>query len=331
MKNKPKVSIIIPVFNGSNYVKEAIDSALNQTYKNIEVIVVNDGSNDKGKTRKICKKYGERIRYFEKENGGVSSALNYGIRKMKGEYFSWLSHDDRYYPYKIEKQINNLKKYPNNTILYSNYDVMDIDSYVFATSIFDHEELKEKKEYSLLLGKINGLSLLIPKKLFYEISFFDENLKCTQDYDLWLKFIKSGYKFIHMKEVLVTTRLHKNQTTNTSPLMKKEGNELWIKLVEFPTDKRKKELEGSIYDYYKRMFTYLINTPYDKAIKYTEEKMIKLNSSAEKDIQEIYSNYEEEKAKQAKIVLDRKSKYLNALKKGPVYCIKRVVKKIFKK
>lgn len=329
MKNS-KVSIIIPVYNGSNYVKEAIDSALNQTYKNIEIIVVNDGSNDKGKTKKICKKYGSKIRYFEKENGGVSTALNYGIKKMKGEYFSWLSHDDRYYPEKIEKQVNKLKKYPKNTILYSNYDVMDIDSNIFATSIFNHEELKEKKEYSLLLGKINGLSLLIPKRLFYEVSFFDEKLKCTQDYDLWAKFMKKN-NFEHMKEVLVTTRLHKNQTTNTSPLMKKEGNELWIKLVEYPTDKRKIELEGSIYNYYKRMFEYLISTPYDEAVKYTEEKMIKLNSNAKNDIKKIYEKFEVEKQNQTKIILKRKSKYLNALKKGPAYCIKRVVKKIFKK
>ena len=85
----PKVSIVIPVYNGSNYLREAIDSALAQTYKNIEVIVINDGSNDRGKTDKICKSYGNKIRYFKKENGGVSSALNMGIEKMEGEYFSW--------------------------------------------------------------------------------------------------------------------------------------------------------------------------------------------------------------------------------------------------
>ena len=67
----PKVSIVIPVFNGSNYLREALDSALAQTYTNCEVIVVNDGSNDNGKTREIALSYGNKIRYFEKENGGV--------------------------------------------------------------------------------------------------------------------------------------------------------------------------------------------------------------------------------------------------------------------
>ena len=65
----PKVSIVIPVYNGRNYMRDAIDSALAQTYKNIEVIVINDGSNDNGETDKIAKSYGNRIRYFSKENG----------------------------------------------------------------------------------------------------------------------------------------------------------------------------------------------------------------------------------------------------------------------
>ena len=104
--NNPLVSIIIPVYNGSNYLSQAIDSALAQTYKNIEIIVVNDGSKDDGATEKIALSYGDKIRYYAKENGGVSSALNYGIEKMKGEYFSWLSHDDKYTPSKIEDQMS---------------------------------------------------------------------------------------------------------------------------------------------------------------------------------------------------------------------------------
>ena len=122
MKNI-KVSIIIPVYNGSNYVNLAIDSALRQTYKNIEIIVVNDGSKDN--TLKILKQYGDKIKLIDKENGGVSTALNLGIKNMTGDYFSWLSHDDLYYPEKIEREVNYLIE--NNlvgtkTILYSNFD-----------------------------------------------------------------------------------------------------------------------------------------------------------------------------------------------------------------
>ena len=103
MIKNPLVSIIIPVYNGSNYLKKAIDSALSQTYKNIEIIVVNDGSKDDGATEQVALSYGDKINYYLKENGGVSSALNFGISKMKGDYFSWLSHDDEYTQTKIEK------------------------------------------------------------------------------------------------------------------------------------------------------------------------------------------------------------------------------------
>ena len=74
--NDKKISIIIPVYNGANYLRNAIDSALEQTYDNCEVLVINDGSSDDGATERIAAEYGERIRYFYKENGGVATALN---------------------------------------------------------------------------------------------------------------------------------------------------------------------------------------------------------------------------------------------------------------
>ena len=75
----PKISIVIPAYNASNYLAQAIDCALAQTYPNVEIIVVNDGSKDEGATERVALSYGDKIRYFSKENGGSSSALNMGI------------------------------------------------------------------------------------------------------------------------------------------------------------------------------------------------------------------------------------------------------------
>lgn len=284
-----KVSIIIPVYNGSDYMKEAIDSALNQTYKNIEILVVNDGSNDNGKTKKIAKSYGDKIKYFEKTNGGVSTALNLAIKNMTGDYFSWLSHDDRYYPNKIETQIeylNNLSEEEREkTILYSDYDLMNEYSEIFAKSYKEHEELNKKKEYALLRGAINGTTLLIPKKAFDKCGLFDESLRCTQDYVMWRKMM-DYYDFVHQEGILATTRLHQNQTGNTSPKMLSEGNEFWTYLADSFDDAKKIELNGSVYNYYKELLEFMKTTPYTETIDYLE----KIVSKYEKDVDKKIKN-----------------------------------------
>ena len=129
----PLVSIVIPVYNGGNFMREAIDSALAQTYENIEVIVVNDGSCDNGETDRIARSYGDRIRYFLKENGGVSTALNIGIQNMRGEYFSWLSHDDAYHPGKIQQQIAELSALEDKTtVIKCGTEYMDASSAIIS-------------------------------------------------------------------------------------------------------------------------------------------------------------------------------------------------------
>lgn len=214
MKN-PKVSIIIPVYNGADYVGEAIDSALAQTYSNFEVIVVNDGSKDKGATSKICRTYGAKIRYYEKKNGGVASALNMGIKKMMGEYFSWLSHDDLYYLDKIAKEIKLMKSLDKKSLVYSNYEIIDQNGINLG---FSH--LKSvKKDFVCRLIKeqfIHGCTLLIPRVAFKTAGLFDETLRNTQDYDLWFRFLRKSFKFTLCPNHLVKSRHHDKQTSLTT-------------------------------------------------------------------------------------------------------------------
>lgn len=269
--NSPLVSIIIPIYNGSNYMREAVDSALAQTYKNIEVIVVNDGSADD--TEKIAKSYGDKIRYFSKENGGVASALNLGLKEMKGKYFSWLSHDDVYYSEKIEKQIKFLAELKNeNVILYSDYDSIDSKAQIIRTDKMDHEMLEAKPEYAILRSAVSGCTLLIPKKAFDEYGFFDEKLKCTQDYAKWFEMMKT-YSFVHIPEVLIKYRWHDLQGTNKSPVVASEGDELWIMMMKKIPSGIKKRLEGSEAEFYRQMIYYLRQTPYRKAVEFAEKKV----------------------------------------------------------
>ena len=210
----PKVSIVIPVYNGSDYLAEAIDSALAQTYINTEVIVINDGSNDEGKTDSTARSYGSRIRYCYKENGGVASALNHGILKMKGDYFSWLSHDDLYEPTKIEDEIAlicSLNR--DNVVVVSNARVL-FRSGIKKKTLINSVAFASFEVFLAMDAEvgINGCSLLIPKRALLDSGGFDVHLPVTQDYDLWYRLSrKFKYEFVLLEKQLVVYRRHDGQ------------------------------------------------------------------------------------------------------------------------
>jgi glycosyltransferase involved in cell wall biosynthesis len=217
--NDPLVSIVIPVYNGANYLQEAINSALAQTYRNIEVVVVNDGSDDEGETEHIALSYGDRIRYFSKENGGVATALNLGIERMSGDYFSWLSHDDMYTPDKIAKQVAAIQQFGQPAIAYCDYCHLLPSGKLLET--YRVSPKGEKQTRALLaLGHepgIHGCSLLIPSQLFDQYGLFNPELRYTQDVDMWFR-MAGNVPFIHVKEVLVRSRNHEEQDSQKKKL-----------------------------------------------------------------------------------------------------------------
>lgn len=211
INNKPLVTIVIPVYNGSDYLREAIDSALAQTYQNIEVLVINDGSNDNGATEGIALSYGDRIRYLMKGNGGVSSALNLGLRQMAGEYFCWLSHDDIYKPHKIESQINYLVGEIGVKAVYCLTEIID------AYGCFLHRQQLPSTNY--LLGAMSyyetwmyACSIMTHKSCFDVIGEFNEQNRTTQD-------VEFSYLLLHnftvhcLPEYLVARRDHEMSGT----------------------------------------------------------------------------------------------------------------------
>ena len=212
MPLSPKVSIVIPVYNGSNYLAEAIESALSQTYENIEVLVVNDGSNDGGATEKVALGYGSRIRYFHKPNGRVASALNHAIRAMEGEYFSWLSHDDLYEPEKVARQVACLNDLgmPGDVVVFSLSAAFSGDPKDCQVIDIPRDVSRAFRFYLASGNSLHGCSLLIPKTAFDTCGLFDESLRTIQDYEMWFR-ISARYKFVGVYEVLVKGRLHEAQ------------------------------------------------------------------------------------------------------------------------
>lgn len=235
MEYYPKVSIIIPAYNAENYLAEAIESALGQTYNNIEIIIVNDGSVDGGATRRVAELYLSAhngiIKYFEKENGGSSSALNFGIEKMTGEWFSWLSHDDLYYSNKIQNQIEHINRLAAKEeclwkhIFFSGADIIDSKGKCirkqkarkmkkienFISNISGNEYLIAKPT----TYNFHGCSALINKKIFKQEGGFDENLRLLNDIDMWYRLYSAGYKVHFIPESLVMGRIHARQISTS--------------------------------------------------------------------------------------------------------------------
>jgi glycosyltransferase involved in cell wall biosynthesis len=223
MNDKPLVSVIIPVYNGSNYLDIAIQSVLNQDYENIELIVVNDGSNDNGKTRCIALKY-DSLKYFEKKNGGVYSALNFGIERMVGDFFLWLSHDDLLDMKMISSHINfrTIYSIDNQCITYNYHQKIDKEGKLLE---FD---LKIMNPEELLIGLTDSFpvyfcSCLIPKQKIVSPNGFKSDI-IWADHKM-LVDLASQSRFYVVPQVLTYMRIHPQQITQLRTYNKKSMNE----------------------------------------------------------------------------------------------------------
>lgn len=231
LNKEPLVSIVIPAYNASNYLREAIDCALGQTYRNIEVIVVNDGSKDDGATDAIARSYGDRIRYFPKENGGSSSALNTGIRNMKGQWFSWLSHDDLYAPEKVEKQVELLNTlnlpeeeewrhffFTASESIDANGNRIRIEDEVACKAMEQHLKKLPGNEYLVAEPTrycFHGCGCLVHRRALETVGMFDEKLRLLNDMDLWFKLYSQNYVLHYLPLPVTKGRVHAKQVSRS--------------------------------------------------------------------------------------------------------------------
>ena len=257
---QPKVSIIIPVYNGSNYLQEAIDSALAQTYPNCEILVINDGSCDEGKTEAIALSYGDRIRYFKKENGGVASALNMGIRQMTGEYFSWLSHDDVYYPNKVKREVQAiLASGDPMKLVQCEYDFYDEATGTYTPTDFSKTYTigqLTNSVFSVLQLQIHACCALIHKSHFDRVGMFDEGLRTVQDIEMWFRLFR-GQKSLFVPERLYKVREHAEAGNHTIPSYYPETCRLYKNLIGQLSDQEIISIWGSTFCFYTRMNGFL--------------------------------------------------------------------------
>ncbi|MRX74258.1 glycosyltransferase [Bacillus lacus] len=207
----PKVSIIIPFYNCS-YVQQAVESALNQTYPNIEVIVVDDGS---FKHAYKLRPYLKDITYVRKANGGTATALNLGISRAKGDYIAWLSSDDYFLPEKIERQMAFMKE-RNADFSFTNYHYIDKDENILIPWCGKRftNDYREVYLYFLQGNPVNGCTILVKKSILEEVGEFDPSCRYTHDYDMWFRLLLSGCHMHYLDEVLIHFRTHEEAGTS---------------------------------------------------------------------------------------------------------------------
>lgn len=200
------ISVIIPVYNRAKLIKRAINCVLNQSFKDYEIIVIDDGSTDE--TLEILESFKE-IKVIKQKNFGVSHARNQGIKSSKYPWIAFLDSDDEWHQDKLEKQINFHMQ--NKDILFSHTN---------ETWIRENKELKQKKQHKKPSGfcfeenldfcKISPSTVMLKKEIFKKVEYFDENLKVCEDYDLWLRILKS-FEIGLMKEALTLKHAEDNQ------------------------------------------------------------------------------------------------------------------------
>ena len=302
---EPKISIVIPVFNGSNYLREAIDSALRQTYTKHEIIVVNDGSCDNGKTEKIIKSYGNKIRYIYKENGGVASALNIAIRNMDGEYFAWLSHDDLLKDNAMEIYVGYLQNTDKDCLLYGNYDLIDENSIIYKEVDFQTFYTKKELEnsvYPVIKGCVNGCACLIQKSHFERVGLFDESLKITQDNDMWFRIFRNS-KILFCKEKLSSKRYHSEQDSVIKNIYPEEDRFIESCLKDLSIVECS-NFSGTVYTFFNDVLQSYNDNKHPHVTEFCTEKLKKINNG------DIYNEYS---AMELKLLLMNEDRYLSKI------------------
>ncbi len=226
----PLVSIVIPVYNGADYLDQAIDSALAQTWPNVEVIVIDDGSDDGGRTAAVAARYGDRIHYEAKPNGGVATAANHGIRRMQGTYFSWLSHDDVYVEDKIERQMAEVTRWNEPVMVFGDFALMDADGREIRQMRTGEGFDPRQPLWAVFEGRINGCSTLVHRSCFERCGLFHPELPTTQDYDLWFR-IGLHFPIVHVPGVVVRHRVHAGQGSQAGR-HREEATLLWLSMLD---------------------------------------------------------------------------------------------------
>lgn len=204
----PRVSIVIPTFNCARYIRSAVESVLNQAYRDYEIIVVDDGSTDE--TADIVARYGDKVRYFYQANSGVSAARNRALKTATGAFVAYLDADDLWYPQKLARQIQFFDAHADCGLLHSDVSVIDEqDQMIYARFNAQTSRAIPQgccKHDLLRRCHIQTPTVMERRECIEKIGGFDERLLVGEDYMHWIMVAWEGWTFGYIDEPLAKYR-----------------------------------------------------------------------------------------------------------------------------
>lgn len=205
------VSVVIPAYNVAPYIADTLDSVFAQTCQDYEVILVNDGSPDTAELERALEPYIERLVYLKQENRGAAAARNEGIRRARGRFVAFLDADDIWLPIYLKEQLEFISE--------GGYDLVYADALLFGDSPLAGRTFMETAPSdgpvtfeSLITGRCNVITsgVLVRRQVLLDAGLFDEGLRNSQDFDLWLRLVRGGARAAYQRRVLLRYRFHED-------------------------------------------------------------------------------------------------------------------------
>lgn len=200
--NIPRVSVVLPTYNQAEYLPRALDAVFNQTWKDYELIVVNDGSTDK--TSQILKEYQKQNKFtvIDKENKKLPEALNTGFHRAKGDYLTWTSSDNVMLPDMLKVLVHNLDSYPEVGLVYADWEYIDEhDNVIAAVETYEYDRLL------LLRANFVYACFMYRRACQEKVGLYDPEYIYAEDYEYWIR-ISRFFNMMRVPRILYRYRVH---------------------------------------------------------------------------------------------------------------------------
>jgi glycosyltransferase involved in cell wall biosynthesis len=231
-KNEPLISIVTVVYNGERFLKDSIESVINQNYQNIEYIVIDGGSSDN--TVNIIKQYEDKIDYWISEkDSGQSDAFSKAFAKCRGEWITWLNADDLLLPNTISVLIQSVKSYPDVDCFMGNIIWADANGFVIKCR--QGERWANSLPQNGFLN-VYGPTTFFKNKLYKSVMGIDHSLHYRMDTDLWWQFFNAGAKFMRLKNYSWMLRVHEDAKTTANYFLNNKKQEKVLEIMNHETE-----------------------------------------------------------------------------------------------